>query len=180
MLADKGRPIRLGDPLGLGESRLVPGRMPDSGVRAWVLDCPPMFTRDGGPYLGPDGNDWPDNFKRFALLARAAALVGIGGSMMGWQPDVIHANDWQTGLVPVYLDQWGSPVPPCVYTIHNIEYQGIFGPEVMGHVGLDHQHFSLEGIEFHGWVSYMKAGLVYARRLTTVSPTYAREVQTPA
>jgi len=176
----KGRAVRLGDPLGTGETRLLPGLMPDSGVKVWLLDCPEMFDRTGGPYIGPDGQDWPDNHLRFALLARAAAMIGIGGAMMGWQPDVIHANDWQTGLVPVYLEQWGDPVPPCVVTIHNIHYQGIFGAEVMARIGLDHQHFSLDGLEFHGNVSFLKAGLVFANRLTTVSPTYAREIQAPS
>lgn len=173
----KGRAIKLGDPLGVGAARLVPARMPDSDVKVWLLDCPPLYRRLGGPYLGPEGYDWPDNHLRFALLARVAAMISVGGAMMGWLPDVVHANDWQTGLVPVYLDQWGGPATPSVFTVHNIQYQGVFGQNVLPAIGLQHEHFSMHGVEFHGMVSYLKAGLVYSKRLTTVSPTYARETQ---
>ncbi len=173
----KGRAIRLGDPLGTGETRLIPGQMPDSGLKIWLVDNPELFARDGGLYLGPDGHDWPDNHLRFALLARAAAMVCVGGNMMGWKPDVVHANDWQTGLVPAYLDQWGGSKVPSVFTIHNIHYQGLFDPDVIPGIGLRHEHFSMHGVEFHGSVSYLKSGLFYSSRITTVSPTYAREIR---
>ena len=84
----KGKPVSLGDPLGVGEAHLVPARMPGTGVRAWLVDCPALYEREGGPYLDPDGRDWPDNHLRFALLSRAAAMLCIGGSMIGWRPDV--------------------------------------------------------------------------------------------
>lgn len=173
----KGKAVPLGDPLGVGETKLIPARMPDSGLRVWLVDCPALFARDGNPYVGADGHDWPDNHLRFALLARAAALVCVGGAMIGWQPDLVHANDWQTGLVPAYLDQWGGPTTPSVFTIHNMHYQGVFGADAVGPVGLKHDQFALHGVEYHGKLSFLKAGLIYSDRLTTVSPTYAREVR---
>jgi len=175
----RGRRVRLGDPLGTGQTYLIPGRMPDSDVRVWLLDNPVLFDRVGEPYTGPDGFDWPDNHLRFALLARAAAMIGFAGSMVGWPPDVIHANDWQTGLIPVYLAQWGGKTPPTLFTIHNLHYQGLFGPDVLAPIGLQSGVFSIEGAEYYGALSYLKAGITYSDMMTTVSPTYAEEILTP-
>lgn len=178
--AGKGKPIVLHDSLGYGAARLIPARMPDSALKIFLLDCPSAFERSGGPYLDDEGRDWPDNFLRFALLSRTAALIGVGGDLMGWRPDVIHAHDWQTGLVPVYLRQWRGATPGCVFTIHNLHYQGVFGTEVLGEAAVDPAFDSIDGVEFYGNVSYLKAGLAFADYLTTVSPTYAREIQTHA
>jgi len=175
----RGRRVRLGDLLGTGQTYLIPGRMPDSDVRVWLLDNPVLFDRLGEPYTGPDGFDWPDNHLRFALLARAAAMIGFAGSMVGWPPDVIHANDWQTGLIPVYLAQWGGKTPPTLFTIHNLHYQGLFGPDVLAPIGLQSGVFSIEGAEYYGALSYLKAGITYSDMITTVSSTYAEEILTP-
>ncbi len=172
----KGKPLSLGNPQGIGQAWLTPACMPDSGLFVWLIDCPALFDRKGSLYQASDGRDWPDNHLRFALLARVAAMISVGGGFIGWKPDVIHCNDWQTGLTPVYLEQWGAPRTPSIFTIHNIQYQGLFDPGVLGAVSLRHEHFHLEGLEFHGFLSYLKAGLVYADHITTVSPTYAKEI----
>jgi len=179
-VVDPKPPIDLGDSLGYGPARLIPARMPDSTLDVLLLDCPDAFARPGGPYLDPYGRDWDDNFRRFALLSRAAALIGISGGLMGWRPDIVHAHDWQTGLIPVYLKQWRGRTPGCVFTIHNLHYQGVFGMDVLGPTAVDPALATMDGMEFYGNVSFLKAGLVLSDFLTTVSPTYAREIQTPA
>ncbi len=173
------REMRLGPLLGPRDVRLLERRMPDSGIGVWVVDCPPLYQRAGGPYVGADGWDHGDNFMRFAVLSRAAALISQGGAFDGWRPDVLHAHDWQTGLAPAYLALWDGPRPATVFTIHNMHFQGIFGHDVLQMVGLPPQAWSVEGVEFYGHMSYLKAGLFYADHLTTVSPTYAHEIQMP-
>ena len=179
-VVDPGTPLSLGDSLRFGPARLIPARMPDSMLEVILLDCPEAFARAGGPYLDPEGRNWPDNFRRFALLSRVAAMIGVSGGLMGWQPDIIHAHDWQTGLIPIYLRQWGGATPGTVFTIHNLHYQGVFGPEVLPEIAVDPRFNTIDGMEFYGNVSFLKAGLVFADYLTTVSPTYAREIQTHA
>lgn len=174
-----GRSISIGDPLGLGETRFLEAEEPESGCPVWLLDCPPMFERGGGPYLMYPGHDWPDNFYRFGLLSKAAAIMGTAGHLMDWQPDILHCHDWQTGFVPAYMKAWGVTSPPVVYTIHNLHYMGLFGREVLGLLGLPDDMFSPNGLEHHGLVSALKAGIQYSQAITTVSPTYADEIRTP-
>lgn len=177
--ADVGAIHALGDILGYGPSRLIEARMPDSGLPVWLLDCPPLYDRPGGPYQQPDGADHPDNHRRFALLSRVAALIGTGEALAGWSADIIHASDWQTGLVPAYLKLAGRSVPRTVFTIHNLHFAGLFPRAVLPELGLPDSAFSMFGLEFNGFVSTLKAGLYYADQLTTVSPTYAWEITTP-
>jgi starch synthase len=156
---------------------LVQGTLPGSGLATYVLDVPPLFNRPGNPYLDARG----DNALRFALLGWAAACLGHGLDPQ-WQPDIVHCNDWHTGLAPVYLRQMAMPGPPraaTVFTIHNLAYQGTFPPAVFPQLGLPDYLFGIQGIEFWGQVSFMKAGLQSADRITTVSPTYAREILEP-
>lgn len=160
-----------------GEVGLVAGRT-DTGVRVLAVVAPWAFDREGGPYLAPDRRDWPDNAARFAMLSRVAAAIGRDG-IRGWRADVVHAHDWQTGLVPAYLRFGGGRRPACVMTIHNLAFQGVFPAEILPSLGLPAESFSVDGLEYYGNVSFLKAGLVYADHLTTVSPTYAREIQTP-
>lgn len=176
---DKGAPVSLGDPLGVGEVRLVPARMPDSGVAVWLVDCPALFKRRGNPYVDAEGRDWPDNHLRFAVLAKAAARIAMGEPALDWRPDVVHGNDWQCGLLPAYLAFEPAPRPATVLAIHNLQYRGLFAPTVRQAVGLPEAAYAIEGAEFYGELSFLKAGLFYADRLTTVSPTYAREIQRP-
>ncbi|CCC96392.1 starch synthase [Azospirillum brasilense] len=159
------------------------GRMPD-GVLAYVLDAPALYDRPGNPYLGPDGKDWPDNAERFAALSWCAAgFAAEDGLDPWWRPDVLHGHDWQTGLIPAYLelrpDRFAGPFRPgTVTTIHNIAYQGLFGAWMMSDLGLPSAAFRIDGVEYYGGVGFLKAGCFYSDRLTTVSPTYAHEVQT--
>jgi starch synthase len=133
-----------------------------------VLDCAELYRRDGGPYQDASGADWPDNPLRFGLLARAAALVA-----RRLPADVVHANDWPAGLVPLLLDK----EIPSVLTVHNLAFQGNFDALWVHKLGLPPACFTMEGAEFHGQLSFLKAGLAYADAITTVSPTYAREIQ---
>lgn len=174
-----GDPVSLGDPLGVGETRLLLGRLPQTGVAVWLVHCPNLYGRQGGPYQGNDGQDWPDNHLRFALLARAAAMVGDAGTLLRWRPDVLHAHDWHAGLVPAYANFRGGHRPATVLTIHNLAFQGNFPATILAAVGLPPECFTMEGLEFHNQVSFLKAGIRYSDRVTTVSPTYAREILTP-
>lgn len=176
---DRLPPVTLGDPLGVGTTEIVPARLPGSGTRIYVLRCPALYDRAGGPYGDAQGHDWSDNHLRFALLARAATLVSVAGTPLGWAPQIVHAHDWQAGLVPAYLQLWGGARPATVLTVHNLAFAGRFHRSLMPSVGLPHFLFSVYGVELYGAMSYLKAGLFYADRLTTVSPTYAREIQTP-
>ena len=159
--------------------RLFESRLPGSRNRLWLLDCPALFDRPGNPYHDAQGQDWPDNALRFGLLCRVAALLARDGFSLGWQPDVIHCNDWQTGLVAPLLHS-DSKRPALVFTIHNLAYQGLFGEPAFRTLGLDPKLWHPDGLEFHGNMSFIKGGIVYSDRVTTVSPTYAREIRTPA
>jgi starch synthase len=157
-------------------ARLLAAEMP-SGVPLLVVDCPELYARDGGPYQRRSGEDWPDNDVRFGLFSRVAAALAADGSPLGVRPDVLHLNDWQTGLAPAYLAFHPGPRARTVMTIHNLAYQGIFPPAALMRVGLPWESFRPDGVEFYGNLSFLKAGLFYADRLTTVSPTYAQEIQ---
>jgi len=168
----------LGDPLGAGEARLGRGRLPGSGVPLWVVECPALYDRPAGPYLDNTGADWPDNAVRFALLARAAALVCEAGAAFGWRPDVLHAHDWQAGLAPAYLALRAGHRPASVFTLHNVQYQGLYPASTLAAVGLPPESFTTAGAEYYGNLSFLKAGLHYADAANTVSPSYARELLT--
>ena len=159
-----------------GRARLVRARA--AGIDVMVLDSPRLFDRPGNPYLGSDGKDWPDNHLRYGALCRAAARIATAGAG-GWQPDVVHLHDWQAGLTAAYLELGRRPAPPSLLTIHNIAFQGLFPPEAATPLGLPHAGFRPEGFEYFGRVGFLKAGLVYADRISTVSPTYARELTRP-
>lgn len=169
----------LGDLLGCGDTRLIEAEMPDTGVPLLLVDNPGLFRRPGGPYQDVSGRDWPDNDLRFAVLSMAAARVAIGGANRAWRPDILHVHDWQTGLAAAYVKLAGAPAVKTVFTIHNLQYRGLFGADALGRLGLPLHAFAMDGVEFHGDVSLLKAGLVYADQVTTVSPTYAREIQSP-
>lgn len=158
-------------------ARLLESELPD-GTPLLVLDCPAFYAREGGPYHQPGGADWPDNDLRFGLLSRAAAELARPGR--DWAPQVLHCNDWQTGLAPSWLSILPGPRAATLMTIHNLAYQGIFPASAMERLGLPWSLFQPDGVEFHGNLSFLKAGLFHADRLSTVSPTYAREIQEPA
>lgn len=162
-----------------GTARVLGATMPDSGLPLLVLDCPGLYARPGGPYLTPDGADWPDNVLRFGLLCRVGALLASSASPLEWKPDVVHSNDWQGGLIPALLHYSRKPHAKSVMSIHNLMFQGNFDPDWIPRLGLPVASYTMHGVEFHGHLSFLKAGLYYANKLTTVSKTYAREIQTP-
>jgi starch synthase len=162
----------------LPPSRLLLGTLP-TGVPLYVFDCPEMYLRGGGPYQDEHGDDWADNAQRFGLFSRIAALLGSADSPLQWKPDIVHCNDWQSGLAPAYL-QYAQEPAPCAITVHNLAFQGIFPSAVMPELGLPWDCFTADGVEFYGNLSFLKAGLTYAEHITTVSPSYAQEIQTDA
>ncbi len=159
-------------------ARLLQGRLPHSRVPLYLVDAPEYFDRPGGPYSTPEGHDWPDNAERFALFARAVCSVAMNRTGLAWQPDVVHCNDWQTGLVPALLSLEATR-PATLFTIHNLAYQGLFGHDRFRSLQLPQDWWSMEKLEYHQQLSFIKGGLVFADHLTTVSPTYAREIRTP-
>lgn len=149
------------------------------GLDLFVLDAPHLFARPGNPYLGPDGRNWPDNAQRFAALARAGAALAQG-LLASWRPACVHAHDWQAALVPAYLHYDGGAHPGTVLTVHNLAFQGVFPASLLSVLGLPPDSFALDGVEYFGAIGFLKAGLRFAERITTVSPTYAAEIRTPA
>lgn len=174
----RGKPVSIGSPGGFGEAALIPARSPDTGVPLWLVDCPTLFDRPGGPYGNERGRDWPDNAARFALLSHAAALVTSVASPLSWMPQLVHVNDWQSGLVPALLATRREGRPSTLYSIHNLAFLGVFLASTFPSLGLPAHVFNIHGVEFFGDVSFAKAGVYYADRISTVSPTYAREIQT--
>ncbi|WP_324779111.1 glycogen synthase GlgA [Thiobacillus sedimenti] len=163
---------------GMVSARVLETRHPEYAFPLWIVDCPALFDRPGNPYVDADGRDWPDNAERYAVFARVAALLAQDALELGWQPAVVHAHDWQTGLVAAFLaDQPGRP--RTVFTIHNLAYGGYFPHGDFVRLQLPGHWWSPEGVEFHGGLSMLKAGIVYADAVTTVSPTYAEEICTP-
>ena len=177
----KGRTLHRYDSL-LGEpARLVAGKL--GAHPLIVLDAPGLFARDGGPYADPAGRDWPDNWRRFAALGRAAADLA-GGLVRSQKFDLLHVHDWQAAMAPAYLrfapppkDRAVPEVLPSVMTIHNIAFQGNFDAAVFPELGLPGAAWSVQGVEYHGGVSFLKAGLEAASAITTVSPSYAAEIR---
>ncbi|WP_300061229.1 glycogen synthase GlgA [uncultured Roseobacter sp.] len=159
-----------------GPARLIAAKAEE--IDLLLLDAPHLYDRPGNIYLGSDGQDWPDNAQRFAALSYAAAEVAMG-ALENWRPDIVHAHDWQAGLVPAYLHQSDAPTPPCVLTIHNIAFQGLFDASLMTSLGLSSALYTSEGMEYFGRIGFLKAGVAFAQKITTVSPTYARELMQP-
>jgi len=158
----------------------APARLLSARVGAldlFVLDAPGFYVREGGPYGGPDGRDFSDNALRFAALAKVGALIGQG-LVPAFVPDVVHAHDWQAGLTAAYLHYSEAPRPGSVITVHNLAFQGQFSAETFAELDLPPQAFSIEGVEYYGGVGFLKAGLQLSDRITTVSPSYAQEIQT--
>ncbi|HSV79106.1 MAG TPA: glycogen synthase GlgA [Ramlibacter sp.] len=166
-------------------AQLVPVKVA-SGVTLLLLACPALYQRPGGPYVDASGRDYHDNALRFGLLARVAAQIGTAHSpLRGWTADVVHANDWPCALAPLYLAQARRATPHertarSVVTIHNLAFQGVFPMGSADLLGIPHDWRGLEGVEFWGQLSMLKAGVQFADAITTVSPSYAREIQTPA
>ena len=164
---------------GIVSARILETHHPDYAFPLWVVDCPALFDREGNPYVDENGQNWPDNAERFAVFARVAALLAQDALELGWLPAVVHTHDWQTGLVAAFLAEQPAR-PKTVFTIHNLAYGGNFTHSDFVRLQLPGHWWSSEGVEFHGGFSMLKAGIVYADVVTTVSPTYAAEICTPA
>lgn len=163
----------------VGNVRLVLGEMPETGVPVIAVDLPQLYVRDGGPYLDPQGHEWADNPLRFGTLSRIAAILASKASPLSdWIPDIVHCNDWQCGLTPAYMHYSGSPCAKSVLGVHNLAFQGNFPAEWVDRLGLPHEGFSINGFEYYGQLSFLKAGVFYSDSIATVSPTYAHEIQT--
>jgi phosphoglucomutase len=167
--------VRTYDHLFGGPAKIVAATV--AGLDLFVVDAPHLFDRPDNPYFGRDGRDWPDNAFRFAALARSAADVGLDG-VDGWRPRLVHLHDWQAGLTAAYLAYAGRPRPKIVATIHNLAFQGQFPHDLLGALGLPPESWRIDGIEYYGTIGFLKAALCLADRITTVSPTYATEIQT--
>ncbi|HUR41037.1 MAG TPA: glycogen synthase GlgA [Verrucomicrobiae bacterium] len=159
--------------------RIVEASVTFSRVPVYLVVCPELFDRPGGPYVDESSQDWADNAERFAVLAHAAVHLAMGRGGFPWQPDVVHAHDWQAGLVPLLLRFAPGPKPASIFTIHNAAFPGRFGFDQVRGLALPEEALGTDGAEFYGDVSFLKAGIYYADKLTTVSPTYARELCTP-
>jgi starch synthase len=165
-------------------ARLLTGEL-EGGHPLLVLDAPALYAREGAPYTDAAGRDWGDNWQRFAALSRAAADLAGGAMSRRGKPlgyDLLHAHDWQAALAPAYLRYapFSGRAVPSVITVHNIAFQGWFGAEVFPQLGLPGGAWALDGVEYHGGVGMLKAGLASADAVTTVSPTYAREIRSAA
>jgi len=172
---------RLPTPFAAERIRMGLARLPGGANPAYLVDHPPFYDRSGNLYASPDGSDWPDNHRRFGLFGWAAAELARGADP-NWRPDLLHVHDWHAGLAPAYLAAHPPPEArvPTLFTVHNLAYRGLFAAMLFPELALPPGFFAIDGVEFFGMVSFLKAGLFYADWLTTVSPTYAREIQTPA
>jgi starch synthase len=170
-----GRPFR---PLSGADSvRLMKGHLPGSRVPVYLVHCPALYDRPGNPYGDQHGQDHPDNAIRFGVLSKVAAMFGTREGLDGWRADVVHGHDWHCGLASAYLKFGDHSTAASVFTIHNLAYQGNFNRKVRKSLGIDSLAFHMDGLEFYGHLSFMKAGIFYADAVTTVSPTYAKEIQ---
>ena len=156
-----------------GSARLIAAST--SGLDLLVLDAPHLYGRPGDPYVGPDRRDWPDNAFRFAALSDVAMRIGQG-LLPGFVPDVLHAHDWQAALAVALLHYAGGPRPGTVLTVHNLAFPGLFPAHLLQAFGLPPAAFGINGVEYYGQISLLKAGLQFADRITTVSPSYAQEI----
>ena len=160
--------------------RLLYGALRGCDCSGYVIDAPQFYQRSGGPYADARQQPYEDNHRRFALLGWTAAALAEGLDPY-WQAEVVHAHDWHAALAPVYLraaaERRGHKVAASVYTVHNLAYQGMFAAHHFGELALPPSYFAVHGLEFHGQISFMKGGLYFADQLTTVSPTYAGEIQ---
>ncbi|WNV06660.1 glycogen synthase GlgA [Candidatus Methylospira mobilis] len=165
------RSIRIG-----ASVEIVETEYPGTQITVWLVTHGQYFDRHGNPYMNPEGMPWFDNADRFGFFCRIAVELGMNRLGFKWRPDIIHCNDWQTGLVPALLEE--EPLRPAtVFTVHNLAYQGLFPPEAFQRLNLPARLWSMHALEFHGQLSFIKGGLVYADRITTVSPRYAQEIQ---
>jgi len=161
----------------LAPARLLASERPGEAPLL-IVDCPAYFDRAGSAYQDRHQRDWRDNHLRFGLLSRVAALLAMEESPLAWRPQILHCHDWPAGMAPAYLSFAAGRRAVSVMTVHNLAFQGIFPRATLEALGLPPEAFHIDRVEFFNQVSFLKAGLACADQLTTVSPTYAREIQT--
>jgi starch synthase len=168
----------IGPNFGAARITLRLGQMPYSKVPVYVIDAPFLYRRPGSPYQSSDGAEWPDNLQRFGLLGWVAAHLASGELDASWVPHAVHAHDWHAAMACAYLSAHPSTGVGTVFTVHNLAYQGLFPNGDFALLGLPSRFMASSGLEYHQQLSFMKAGLKFAQRVTTVSPTYAKEIAT--
>ena len=171
--------INVGAGFGALRARLLLARMPGSQLPVYVVDAPHLYRRGGSPYQNSRGEEWPDNLQRFALLGWMAAHLASGDADEQWVPHVVNAHDWHAAMACAYMAEHEPTEGVSVFTIHNLAYQGLFPMQDWALLGMPSRLMSPSGLEYHGQLSFMKAGLKFSHRVTTVSPTYAQEIATP-
>ncbi len=170
----------------VGAVNLIIGEMPETKVPVMAIESVGLYQRDGGPYVDATGKDWEDNPTRFGILSLVAAILSDEKSPLAdWVPDITHCNDWQTGLTPAFMHFMSArrtqmKQAKSVLSIHNLAFQGCYGAEWVGRLGLPADSYQINGVEYYGQLSFLKAGIFYADGLSTVSPNYAKEIQTEA
>ena len=170
--------IEIGSCFGALRVRLLLARMPQTQLPVYVIDAPYLYRRGGGPYQDTEGEEWPDNLQRFALLGWVAGHLAAGDADLSWMPDIVHAHDWHAAMACAYVAEHLPTQARTVFTVHNLAFQGLFAMHDWATLGLASRLMSPAGLEYHGQFSFMKAGLKFAHRVTTVSPTYAHEIST--
>ena len=173
------RVCQIGPVFGAARVTLLRAQMPYTHVPAYVVDAPFLYRRGGGPYQDRRGVEWADNLQRFGLLGWVAAQLAQGEIDPDWRAEVVHAHDWHAAMSCAYLHAHPADEAASVFTVHNLAYQGLFPHDDWAVLGLSSRYMSPSALEFHGQLSFMKAGLKFADRITTVSPSYAREIATP-
>ena len=168
----------IGPAFGAARISLRLGQLPYSHVQAYVVDAPYLYRRGGSPYQDSQGVEWPDNLQRFGLLGWMAAHLASGELDPEWTPEVVHAHDWHGAMTCAYMTAHPATRAASVFTVHNLAFQGLFAPGEFSALGLPPRFMAAAALEFHNKLSFMKAGLKFADRITTVSPTYAREIAT--
>jgi starch synthase len=156
---------------------ILESRLPGTTIPLLFVNCPALFDRDGNPYTDEKGITWADNAERFALFCRAIVMTAVDQVQLNWKPDILHCNDWHTGLACPLLT-FEEDRPKTVFTIHNLAYQGLFSYETFKDLQLPDELWSYNRVEYNGQLSFIKAGIVYADYVNTVSPTYAEEIKT--
>lgn len=158
--------------------KIIETRLPGTNAIVWLVDCPTLFNRPGGPYADHLGDAWHDNALRFAIFCHVAVDISLNRLLLNWQPNVVHCNDWQTGLVPALLSTH-TDRPATIFTIHNLAYQGVFDKQTFVDLQLPTELWHMDGLEFYDQLSFIKGGLAYADKINAVSPNYALEILQP-
>lgn len=165
----------------VNEVELLLGTIAENQVKAIVVKSALLYERGGGPYADANGQEWQDNGVRFGILSKVAAILSSPNTpIKDWQPDIVHCNDWQTGLTPAYMKLVDHSSAKSIISLHNMAFQGCYPYEMLATLDLPASAFLMEGLEYYGQLSFLKAGIYYADAITTVSPGYAQEIQTEA